>query len=45
MADEDKKYAFITESEGFAYYVSDNGDVIGYAVGRDGSCSLPQVNC
>jgi hypothetical protein len=45
MTEEDKKYAFITEAEGFVYCATDNGESIGYSVENDGSYVVPHVNC
>ena len=45
-ADENKSYAFITDTEGYIYcYDSENEEIIYYTSPSDGSYPIQAVNC
>lgn len=46
MPDENKSYAFITDTEGYIYcYDSENEEIIYYTSPSDGSYPIQAVNC
>lgn len=46
MPDENKSYAFITDTEGYIYcYDSENEEIIYYTSPSDGSYPIQTVNC